>query len=123
MFTTLTIISSAILFKEWEQLTTKNIVGSLCGFATIVCGVFLLHAFKDINVTLNDLISLTSGRSQEGGVDSPRGDVTIILEDRVSQTQVWRNGNETEEGEESSSEEMREEDMSREKFINRTSNQ
>ena len=131
MFTTLTIISSAILFKEWEQLTTKNIVGSLCGFATIVCGVFLLHAFKDINVTLNDLISLTSGRSQlnqEGRVDSPRGDVTIILEDRMSQTQVWRNRNETEEREEeeeesSSGEEVREEDISREKFINRSSNQ
>ena len=68
MFTTLTITASGILFKEWEQLTTTDVLGALCGFATIVCGVFLLHVFKDITFTLTDLINLTgrqNGHSME----------------------------------------------------------
>lgn len=65
MFTTLTITASAILFKEWDKLTTVDVIGSLCGFLTIVFGVFLLHAFKDLNFTLSDLINLTS--RQNGG--------------------------------------------------------
>lgn len=60
MFTTFTILASAILFHEWQKLTNGNIIGALCGFITIMCGVFLLHAFKDINVTLMDLIEATN---------------------------------------------------------------
>ena len=41
-------------------------MGALCGFLTIVCGVFLLHAFKDINFTLMDLIELTSQQNTAG---------------------------------------------------------
>lgn len=60
MFTTLTIIASAILFREWEELTTVEVIGALCGFITIVCGIFLLHAFKDVSFSLRDLINLTN---------------------------------------------------------------
>ena len=60
MFTTLTITASAILFKEWDKLTTVDVIGSLCGFITIIFGVFLLHAFKDLNFNLTDLINLTN---------------------------------------------------------------
>ncbi len=62
MFTTLTITASAILFQEWKVLANpvKDVVGTLCGFATIIFGVFLLHAFKDFTVQLSDLMSLTS---------------------------------------------------------------
>ena len=56
MFTTMTIIASGILFKEWNVLTAKDIVGAICGFVIIICGVFLLHAFKDVNVKLTDLL-------------------------------------------------------------------
>ena len=44
MFTTFTIVASAILYKEWAQLDAKDSLGSICGFLTIICGVFLLHA-------------------------------------------------------------------------------
>ena len=118
MFTTLTITASAILFKEWEQLTSKNIVGSICGFSTIICGVFLLHAFKDLNLGLKDLVSLTSGRGrgggQEGGVDPSPDDV---VEDGVLQSQTWRSRNESQERNESSEEELMDEDGERERFI------
>lgn len=72
MFTTLTITASAILFQEWKVLQNpvKDTVGALCGFATIIFGVFLLHAFKDFTVNLSDLLNLTSrqnGHSNSGG--------------------------------------------------------
>ena len=69
MFTTLTIIASAILFQEWKVLENpvKDVLGALCGFATIIFGVFLLHAFKDFTVTLLDLASLTSRQNGHGG--------------------------------------------------------
>ena len=98
MFTTLTITASAILFKEWERLTGSDIVGALCGFLVIVCGVFLLHAFKDINFTLKDLFALTS--NQEPGQDT--SSATIIL-DSTNRTlsasnlhsPSWKDGNES----------------------------
>ena len=57
MFTTLTITASAILFKEWRKLYVSDIIGALCGFATIIIGVFLLHAFKDVHIKLSDLLT------------------------------------------------------------------
>lgn len=87
MFTTLTIIASAILFQEWKVLQNpvKDVVGALCGFGTIIFGVFLLHAFKDFTVTLSDLLSLTSRQnghhrsaSTEEGLQQQEG--TIPLE-------------------------------------------
>ena len=69
MFTTLTIIASAILFQEWKVLVNpvKDVVGALCGFGTIIFGVFLLHAFRDFTVTIKDLLSLTSRQNGHGG--------------------------------------------------------
>ena len=75
MFTTMTIIASGILFKEWNILTAKDIVGALCGFITIICGVFLLHAFKDINVKISDLIEKTN---------KPNGASGAVAEDVTS---------------------------------------
>ncbi len=64
MFTTLSITSSGILFKEWTVLSTANIAGDICGFATTICGVFLLHMFKDVNVTFSDLLASSSKKKQ-----------------------------------------------------------
>ena len=65
MFTTLTIIASAILFREWEVLDSKDTIGAICGFLTIVFGVFLLHAFKDVHLTLKDILK---SNSQANGI-------------------------------------------------------
>ena len=92
MFTTLTIIASAILFQDWKVLEhpIKDTVGALCGFSTIIFGVFLLHAFKDFTVKLSDLLNLTnrqnghSGHSgvtvEEGGEVGDRTTSTIPME-------------------------------------------
>lgn len=60
MFTTLTIIASAILFREWEVMNSKDTIGAICGFLTIVFGVFLLHAFKDVHFSLKDVLKFSA---------------------------------------------------------------
>ncbi|KAJ1060056.1 hypothetical protein K5549_004494 [Capra hircus] len=47
-FTTTVMTSSIILFKEWYRMSAVDIVGTLAGFVTIILGVFMLHAFKDL---------------------------------------------------------------------------
>uniref|UniRef100_A0AAV2KW79 Magnesium transporter n=1 Tax=Knipowitschia caucasica TaxID=637954 RepID=A0AAV2KW79_KNICA len=54
-FTTSVLTCSAILFKEWEHMGTGDIIGTLSGFLTIIVGIFLLHAFKDVNVSWSNL--------------------------------------------------------------------
>lgn len=55
MFTVLVIISSGILFKEWEHMKTQDILGCTCGFLVLITAVFTLNAFKDVNITFKDL--------------------------------------------------------------------
>ncbi|XP_012712284.2 magnesium transporter NIPA2 [Fundulus heteroclitus] len=54
-FTTSVMGCSAILFKEWLRMTVDGIVGTISGFLTIILGIFLLHAFKDITFSLDSL--------------------------------------------------------------------
>lgn len=97
MFTTFTITASAILFKEWSQVTALDIIGSLCGFLVIVCGVFLLHAFKDVKFTFKDLFLLMNKSSEPGslqssGVVNSRGEsaVSLTIEtENNSTTTTW----------------------------------
>ncbi|CAL5203617.1 unnamed protein product [Lathyrus oleraceus] len=48
MFTSLTIIASIIMFKEWDTQDASQIVTELCGFVTILSGTFLLHKTQDM---------------------------------------------------------------------------
>ncbi|XP_075487200.1 putative magnesium transporter NIPA2 [Primulina tabacum] len=48
MFTTLTILASIIMFKEWDSQNASQIMTELCGFVTILCGTLLLHKTKDM---------------------------------------------------------------------------
>lgn len=54
-FTTSVMACSAILFKEWFNMTIDGVVGTISGFLTIILGIFLLHAFKDITFSWNSL--------------------------------------------------------------------
>nr|XP_013804888.1 PREDICTED: LOW QUALITY PROTEIN: magnesium transporter NIPA3 [Apteryx mantelli mantelli] len=56
-FTTTVVTCSIILFKEWNSMDLGDIIGTLSGFCTIIIGIFLLHAFKNANITWNQLIS------------------------------------------------------------------
>ncbi|MEQ2169128.1 Magnesium transporter nipa2 [Goodea atripinnis] len=54
-FTTSVLTCSAILFKEWGHMGAGDVIGTLSGFLTIIVGIFLLHAFKDVSVSLATL--------------------------------------------------------------------
>nr|GLL23904.1 probable magnesium transporter NIPA4 isoform X2 [Ipomoea trifida]GMC81368.1 probable magnesium transporter NIPA4 [Ipomoea batatas] len=48
MFTSLTILASVIMFKDWDRQNPTQIVTEMCGFVTILSGTFLLHKTKDM---------------------------------------------------------------------------
>ena len=52
IFTSCVILASTILFNEWAVLTVTDVIGNFCGFITVICGIFLIQAFKDINVSV-----------------------------------------------------------------------
>ncbi|XP_023542962.1 probable magnesium transporter NIPA4 [Cucurbita pepo subsp. pepo] len=48
MFTSLTILASVIMFKDWDRQSPAQVITELCGFVTILSGTFLLHKTKDM---------------------------------------------------------------------------
>lgn len=48
MFTSLTILASVIMFKDWDRQNPTQIVTEMCGFVTILSGTFLLHQTEDM---------------------------------------------------------------------------
>ncbi|XP_060198184.1 probable magnesium transporter NIPA6 isoform X1 [Lycium barbarum] len=47
MFTSLTILASAIMFKDWSGQSASSIVSVLCGFLTVLSGTMVLHGTRD----------------------------------------------------------------------------
>ncbi|KAH1062505.1 hypothetical protein GLYMA_02G280800v4 [Glycine max] len=47
MFTTLTILASVIMFKDWDGQSGGTIVSEICGFIIVLSGTIMLHATKD----------------------------------------------------------------------------
>lgn len=78
MFTTCTIIASAILFKEWENLVSRDVLGAICGFMTIIVGVFLLHAFRESRFSLGELITLANSGNRSARSDDAS---TVLMSD------------------------------------------
>ncbi|NXX75873.1 NIPA2 protein, partial [Urocolius indicus] len=65
LFTTAVMMCSAILFKEWQHMVLGNIISTISGFLTIVCGIFLLHAFRDLPLSPDLLpLFLQQGRAE-----------------------------------------------------------
>ncbi|VDL17742.1 unnamed protein product [Hymenolepis diminuta] len=55
-FTAFVLIASAILFKEGTSLTATDYIGNAVGLICIISGIVLLTLFKDVNISLSDLI-------------------------------------------------------------------
>ncbi|KAK3011048.1 hypothetical protein RJ639_012278 [Escallonia herrerae] len=47
MFTTLTILASVIMFKDWDGQSVGSIISEICGFVVVLSGTILLHVTKD----------------------------------------------------------------------------
>lgn len=54
-FTTCVIVASLVLYKEFFNMSTKDIFGFICGFLTICAGIFQLNAFRDVKISLKNL--------------------------------------------------------------------
>ncbi|KAM1591018.1 hypothetical protein EV1_034688 [Malus domestica] len=63
MFTTLTIIASVIMFKDWSGQNVSSIASEICGFITVLSGTIILHATRD----------------QEPSAPQPQGTVTWYI--------------------------------------------
>ncbi|XP_057954924.1 probable magnesium transporter NIPA4 isoform X2 [Malania oleifera] len=48
MFTTLTILASVIMFKDWDDQSWGSIISEICGFIVVLSGTILLHVTKDL---------------------------------------------------------------------------
>lgn len=55
MFTVLVIIASGILFREWQNMPSEDIVGCCCGFLIVTTAVFMLNLFKDFKISFKDI--------------------------------------------------------------------
>ncbi|EDL33826.1 magnesium transporter NIPA4 [Mus musculus] len=77
-FTTVVVASSIVLFKEWYTMSAVDIVGTLSGFVTIILGVFMLHAFKDL-----DINQISLPHTHKNPTPAPAPEPTVIkLEDK-----------------------------------------
>ncbi|XP_019169065.1 PREDICTED: probable magnesium transporter NIPA6 isoform X1 [Ipomoea nil] len=47
MFTTLTIVASAIMFKDWAGQDASSIASEICGFITVLSGTTILHVTRE----------------------------------------------------------------------------
>ncbi|CAA0805845.1 Probable magnesium transporter NIPA3 [Striga hermonthica] len=47
LFTSLTILASVIMFKDWEGQNAGSIMSEICAFIVVLSGTILLHSTKD----------------------------------------------------------------------------
>uniref|UniRef100_A0A8C8RXQ8 NIPA magnesium transporter 1 n=1 Tax=Pelusios castaneus TaxID=367368 RepID=A0A8C8RXQ8_9SAUR len=55
VFTTLVLLASAILFREWSNVGVVDFLGMACGFTTVSIGIVLIQVFKEFNFNMGDL--------------------------------------------------------------------
>ncbi|KAG5575337.1 hypothetical protein H5410_055471 [Solanum commersonii] len=72
-FTSLTIVASVIMFKDWNGQTATQIITELCGFVTILSGTFLLHKTKDLVEVSSPSAFMRYPKYDEGGASSEEG--------------------------------------------------
>lgn len=73
MFTSLTIVASVIMFKDWNGQTATQIITELCGFVTILSGTFLLHKTKDLVEVSSPSSVMRYSKYDEGGSSNQEG--------------------------------------------------
>uniref|UniRef100_A0A2I3HUY0 NIPA magnesium transporter 2 n=1 Tax=Nomascus leucogenys TaxID=61853 RepID=A0A2I3HUY0_NOMLE len=101
-FTTSVLTCSAILFKEWQDMPVDDVIGTLSGFFTIIVGIFLLHAFKDVSFSLASLpVSFRKDEKAMNGnlsnmyevLNNNEESLTCGIEQHTGENVSRRNGN------------------------------
>ena len=57
----------------------QDSLGSVMGLVTIICGVFLLHAFKDSKFTMKDICGTVSTGSRQRLVNGGGGEGNALM--------------------------------------------
>uniref|UniRef100_G1Q8P0 NIPA magnesium transporter 2 n=1 Tax=Myotis lucifugus TaxID=59463 RepID=G1Q8P0_MYOLU len=100
-FTTSVLTCLAILFKEWQDMPV-DIIGTLSGFCTVIVGIFLLHAFKDVSFSLASLpVSFRKDEKAMNGnltsmyevLNNNEESLTCGIEQHTGENVSRRNGN------------------------------
>uniref|UniRef100_H2ZT54 NIPA like domain containing 1 n=2 Tax=Latimeria chalumnae TaxID=7897 RepID=H2ZT54_LATCH len=79
MFTTTVVTCTVILFKEWNSMDLADIIGNISGFFILVIGIFLLHAFKNVEFSWNQLPSSIKKENQTLSIDYGSDDQHNLL--------------------------------------------
>ncbi|XP_022980359.1 probable magnesium transporter NIPA2 [Cucurbita maxima] len=74
MFTSLTILASMIMFKEWDSQSASQIATELCGFVTILSGTFLLHKTRDMGNTSSSEVSAVARSPKRHNTNNTNSD-------------------------------------------------
>ncbi|XP_041462144.1 magnesium transporter NIPA2-like [Lytechinus variegatus] len=77
-FTASVLVASSLLFQDWRRMTATDVIGALDGFGVVISGIFLLHTFRDLSMSLKDLPSTgkmtTTTSSCAASIHEPRLD-------------------------------------------------
>lgn len=46
-----------MILQEWGNIGVDGVLGNICGFLTVVGGIFLLNAFRDMDISWRDVTS------------------------------------------------------------------
>ncbi|AWO99574.1 putative magnesium transporter NIPA2-like [Scophthalmus maximus] len=68
LFTSVVLSTSIILFQEWRSMAVVDVVTTLGAFVVIVVGVAMLHLFKDLQVTMEQLTNQLSPPVEREGL-------------------------------------------------------
>nr|XP_054754578.1 magnesium transporter NIPA2-like [Lytechinus pictus] len=78
-FTASVLVASSLFFQDWRRMTATDVIGALDGFGVVISGIFLLHTFRDLSMSLKDLPSTgkkmtTTTSSCAASIHEPRPD-------------------------------------------------
>jgi len=61
-------------------MDVKDVLGNLCGFLTVVGGIFLLNAFRDMNISWRDISSATKKTTDTSEPSESHNETHQLLE-------------------------------------------
>ncbi|XP_061350023.1 probable magnesium transporter NIPA7 isoform X2 [Gastrolobium bilobum] len=85
LFTSFTILASAIMFKDYAGQSVSSIASELCGLITVLSGTTVLHSTREPDPPVNTVSWYIQGngepRKQEEEDGSPFNLITVIRQD------------------------------------------
>lgn len=80
LFTSCVILVSLVLFKEFFNMSATDIIGDLCGFLTIVLGIFMLNWFKDMDISLKSIPKASKNTTPDAFYNNKDGKMFMSLD-------------------------------------------